>query len=229
MTQPNDKPMSEGPAAASPTKCEAPRLVLLSDVVPDAILEIRYYGTYNFLGRRVAGYLEPCALLTPEAARALRVASDEAGRCGYRLKVFDAYRPQRAVDDFVAWASDVDDASMRPYFYPSLDKAVLFEQGYIAARSSHSRGSTVDLTLFDMAAGREACMGSPFDFFGEVSHGDYEGVTEEQRALRMLLQRIMVTSGFEPYDQEWWHFTLKGEPYPDTYFDVPVCVASASL
>ena len=127
--------------------------VALAEAVPDVILEPRYYSTYNFVGERIDGYEEPCALLTKEAARALRAASDDCVRRGYRLKIYDAYRPQRAVAHFVRWAADVGDTRMKPFFYRDLDKSVLFAQGYIAERSGHSRGSTVDLTLFDMKTG----------------------------------------------------------------------------
>ena len=144
---------------------------------------------------------------------------------GYRLKVFDAYRPACAVRHFVLWGIEDLDLRMKPFFYPDLEKQELFEKGYIAKESSHSRGSTVDVTLLDMATGKELDMGSPFDFFGEVSHPDYHGITEEQYANRMILQRVMMRSGFEPIDCEWWHFTLKNEPYPDTYFEFPVSSA----
>ena len=196
--------------------------VALAEAVPDAILEPRYYSTYNFVGERIDGYEEPCALLTMEAARALREASDDCVRRGYRLKIYDAYRPQRAVAHFVRWASDLDDTRMKPYFYRDLDKSVLFERGYIAEKSGHSRGSTVDLTLFDMKTGKEVDMGGTFDWFGLESHPDYKGVTKEQYANRMLLREIMLAHGFKPLAEEWWHFTLANEPYPDTYFDFPV-------
>ena len=141
---------------------------------------------------------------------------------GYRLKVFDAYRPACAVKHFVLWGIEDQDIRMKPYFYPDLQKQELFEKGYIAKKSSHSRGSTVDLTLLDMSTGGELAMGSPFDLFSVVSHPDYKGITEQQYENRMMLQRVMVRSGFEPIDCEWWHFTLKDEPYPDTYFEFPV-------
>ena len=141
---------------------------------------------------------------------------------GYRLKIYDAYRPQRAVSHFMRWAKDAEDARMKPCFYPNLDKSVLFDQGYIAEKSGHSRGSTVDLTLFDMKTGKEVDMGGTFDWFGEESHPDYRGVTEEQLANRMLLREIMLSHGFKPLAEEWWHFTLADEPCPDTYFDFPV-------
>lgn len=196
--------------------------VLLADYVPHIVQEIRYYSTYNFIGERIDGYEEPCALLTIEAARALKAVSQEMNVQGYRLKVFDAYRPARAVRHFVLWGIEDQDLRMKPYFYPDLEKEELFAQGYIAKLSSHSRGSTVDLTLLDMKTGKELDMGSPFDLFSEVSHPDYRGITEEQYNNRMALQKVMVRNGFQPIDCEWWHFTLKNEPYPETCFDFPV-------
>ena len=196
--------------------------VLLSEAVPDAILEIRYYSTYNFVGDRIDGYEEPLAMLTTEAAAALREVSDELMDMGYRLKIFDAYRPQMAVTHFMNWALDTEDTRMKEYFYPDLDKDVLFPQGYIAEHSGHSRGSTVDLTLFDMNTEREVDMGGTFDFFGELSHPDYTDITEEQYAMRMLLREVMMKHGFRPLEEEWWHFTLNDEPYPDTYFTFPI-------
>ena len=196
--------------------------VLLSDYVPSIVQEIRYFSTYNFIGDRIDGYEQPVALITKEAARALKAVSNEINVKGYRLKIFDAYRPATAVKSFVLWGIEDLDQRMKPFFYPDLNKTELFELGYIASKSSHSRGSTVDLTLLDMSTGKEIDMGSPFDFFNEVSHPDYKGVTEEQYQNRMLLQKVMVKYGFEPIDCEWWHFTLKDEPYPDTYFEFPV-------
>ena len=196
--------------------------IVLADFVPEIIQEIRYYSTYNFIGDRIDGYEEPCALLTKEAARALKSVSGEMIAQGYRLKVFDAYRPATAVKRFVLWGIEDLDLRMKPFFYPDLDKTDLFVQGYIAKQSSHSRGSTIDLTLLDMTTGRELDMGSPFDLFSEVSHPDYRGITDEQYDNRMLLQRAMMRNGFEPIDVEWWHFTLADEPYPNTYFDFPV-------
>ncbi len=196
--------------------------VLLSDMVPGIIQEIRYFSTYNFVGDRIFGYEEPCALLTMEAARSLREISDEVSVQGYRLKIFDAYRPAGAVRHFMRWGIEDLDLRMKPFFYPDLEKQVLFKKGYIASQSSHSRGSAVDLTLLDMMTGKELDMGSPFDMFSEISHPDYRGVTEEQYINRMYLQNVMVRHGFQPIDCEWWHFSLKDEPYPDTYFEFPV-------
>lgn len=196
--------------------------VVLADFVPGIIQEIRYYSNYNFIGDRIDGYEEPCALLTIEAARALKAASNELNVQGYRLKIFDAYRPACAVKHFTLWGIEDQDVRMKQYFYPDLDKEELFDRGYIAKQSSHSRGSAVDLTLLDMNTGKEVDMGGPFDFFGELSHPDYWGITEEQYDNRMLLQNVMVRNGFEPLNVEWWHFALKEEPYPDVYFEFPV-------
>ena len=199
--------------------------VLLADYIPHIVQEIRYYSTYNFIGDRIDGYEEPVALLTIEAARALRSVSNELIVQGYRLKVFDAYRPACAVKHFVFWGIEDQDIRMKPYFYPDLEKQELFSKGYIAKQSSHSRGSAVDLTLLDMKTGKEQDMGSPFDLFSEVSHPDYRGITDEQYANRMTLRRVMLRNGFAPIDCEWWHFALKNEPYPNTYFEFPVSSA----
>ena len=196
--------------------------VLLADFVPQIVQEIRYYSTFNFIGERIDGYEEPVALLTKEAARALNSIVGELLVQGYRLKVFDAYRPACAVKQFVLWGIEDQDIRMKPYFYPTLEKQALFAEGYIAKQSSHSRGSAVDVTLLDMKTGKELDMGSPFDLFSEASHPDYRGITEEQYDNRMLLQRVMIRNGFAPIDCEWWHFALKNEPYPDTYFNFPV-------
>ena len=152
--------------------------VLLSDYVPGIVQEIRYHSTYNFVGDRVDGYEQPCAILTKEAARALKEISNRLNVMGYRIKVFDAYRPAAAVRHFTLWGVDDLDLRMKPFFYPDLEKQELFRKGYIASKSSHSRGSTIDLTLLDMKTGKEVDMGSPFDYFSEVSHPDYKGVAK---------------------------------------------------
>ena len=200
--------------------------VLLSDYIPGIIQEIRYFSTYNFIGDRIDGYEEPCAVLTREAARALKTVNNLANVQGYRLKIFDAYRPACAVRQFVLWGIEDLDQRMKPFFYPDLEKQDLFKLGYIASQSSHSRGSAVDLTLLDMTTGKEVDMGSPFDFFGEISHPDYKGITEEQYSNRMLLASLMSKGGFIPIDCEWWHFSLKDEPYLDIYFEFPVTLKS---
>ena len=207
---------------------DASDFVILSEVVPDAILEIRYYSTYNLIGDRIDGYEEPIALLTEEAAQALGEVSDELKEEGYRLKIYDAYRPQSAVTMFWTWSKDREDTRMKEYFYPEVDKSDLNMYGYVAKHSGHSRGSTVDLTLFDMDTEKEVDMGSTYDYFGDESHPDYSGITDEQRENRMILRDAMMRHGFKPIATEWWHFTLKDEPYPDTYFTFPVNSDSVS-
>lgn len=196
--------------------------VEVTEVVPDVILEIRYYSTYNFVGARIDGYKRPLALMTRQAADSLKAVNDELKANGYRLKIWDTYRPQRAVNHFIRWAEDVQDTAMKAVFYPMVDKNRLFDEGYICAKSSHSRGSTVDLTLVDAATGKELDMGSPFDWFGEESHPDYRCKLYMQSYNRLLLHDVMMRHGFEGIDSEWWHFTLADEPYPDTYFDFPI-------
>ena len=213
--------------------------VNITDVVPDVILEIRYFGTYNFVGNRIDGYMQPTALLTRQAAEALKAVSDDVKAQGYRLKIFDAYRPQRSVDNFVRWAKDEADVRMKQYFYPDLEKNLLFPQDYIAEKSGHTRGSTVDITLFDMTTEKEVDMGGTFDWFGVESHPDFCGnpetgkytggkspkgrsITKQQFENRMILRQAMLRHGFKPLSSEWWHFTLKDEPFPDTYFNFPV-------
>lgn len=205
---------------------DASGFVVLSDYVPSIIQEIRYHSTYNFIGDRIDGYEEPIALCTIECARALKAVASELLVQGYRLKVFDAYRPTIAVKHFILWGIEDTDQRMKEFFYPDIDKTDTFKLGYIASQSSHSRGSTVDLTLLDMTTGREVDMGSPFDLFGEVSHPSYTGITDEQLRMRRLLAHAMDRGGFDPLDNEWWHFTLRDEPYPDTYFAFPVAMGS---
>lgn len=207
---------------------DASSFVVLADYVPAIVQEIRYHSTYNFVGERIDGYEEPIALMTRDAARALKDVSNDLNAFGMRLKVFDAYRPVRAAKHFVLWSIDDLDLRMKPFFYPDLSKEDLFLKGYVARKSSHSRGSAVDLTLLDMETGKELDMGSPFDLFGEVSHPDYRGITDEQFENRMTLREAMITHGFEPLDCEWWHFTLANEPFPDVYFDFPVSASSLS-
>jgi len=200
--------------------------VLLADYIPQVVQEIRYYSAYNFIGERIDGYEEPIALLTKEAARALKAVSGEMLVKGCCLKIFDAYRPDTAVKHFIRWGIEDTDVRMKPYFYPNVEKQALFSEGYIARHSSHSRGSTVDLTLLDMSSGKELDMGSPFDYFGESSHPDYRGITPEQYDNRMFLREAMLRNGFAPIDCEWWHFTLRDEPYPDTFFNFPISMDS---
>ena len=205
---------------------DASGFVKLRDVIPDILEDIRYYSSDNFVGETIDGYEEALALLSREAANALKQAGDELRLLGYRLKIFDAYRPQKAVDHFVRWAKDPEDIRMKEQFYPELEKEELIPGGYIAEHSSHSRGSTIDLTLFDTRTGKDIDMGGEFDLFGERSHFDYPYLTGEQQENRKLLKDTMEKHGFRPLPEEWWHFTLENEPYPDTYFTFPVSSAS---
>ena len=200
--------------------------VSISEEIPDVLLDIRYHSSYNFVGARVDGYDEPIALMTRQAVDSLKRVNEDLLQQGYRLKVFDAYRPQRAVDHFVRWSKDVADTLTKPYFYPELAKDRLFPEGFICERSSHTHGSTIDLTLFDMTAEREVDMGGTFDWFGFSSYPTYTDLTEDQLAMRQLLRDAMMRHGFKPFDTEWWHFTLINEPYPDTFFDFPVSLKS---
>ncbi len=184
--------------------------------IPSAIIDMRYYDSHNFVGRRVKGYERPICLLTKEAGDALKDVAGELKGFGLKLRIFDCYRPQSAVNDFAKWARDPQDIRTKVEFYPEVDKSDLFSLGYIAMKSGHSRGSTVDLTIDGVD------MGTPFDFFGPVSHPKNPKFSEQIRANRLLLRSLMERYGFKPLDEEWWHFTLKEEPYPDTYFDFPV-------
>lgn len=199
--------------------------VYVDDVVPGIALEIRYFSDHNFVGRRIDGYGAARCILTKEAAEALKGVQEDLGRFGLGLKIFDAYRPQRAVDHFVRWAKDLGAVQMKTEFYPGVEKQDLFKDGYIDRKSGHSRGSTVDLTIIAMDGqkpGAELDMGSHFDYFGPQSWPDFLEIRPDQRAHRMLLQNVMKKHGFKPYAREWWHFTLANEPFPDTYFDFPI-------
>ena len=190
-------------------------------VVPGLIVEARYAGAHNFVGRPIDGYEAPRCLLTAPAANALAAVARDVVQQGLVLKVFDCYRPTRAVANFERWARDISDTAAKAEFYPNVDKRTLFRDGYIASRSGHSRGSTVDLTLAH-ANGRELDMGTPFDFFSPRSWGAAPDISAEAKANRALFAAAMRRHGFRPYEREWWHFTLRGEPFPDTYFDFPV-------
>jgi D-alanyl-D-alanine dipeptidase len=184
--------------------------------------DIRYAGTANFLGRSVKGYGNPHCLLTPEATEALSHAQDLAKEEGMALLIYDCYRPQRAVDDFVGWVNSHEKEPKKAIYYPHIPREELIQQGYIAERSGHSRGSTVDLTLVSTETGEALDMGTPWDFFDERSHTQSNVVSVDARANRHALQRIMEGAGFRGYFAEWWHFTLINEPFPDTYFDIPI-------
>ena len=225
LSNPSDATNGSNPSNSSnPSNPSIPSdFVVLADVCPDIIQEIRYYTTYNFVGERIPGYERPIAYLTRQAADSLKLVCDDLKEQGYRLKVFDAYRPQMAVDFFVRWGSDLEDQRMKEYFYPDCPKSELFHRGYIAHLSGHTRGSTLDLTLFDMKTEREVDMGGTYDFLGETSHYNYSrGLTRDQINHRRILREAMMRHGFKPIPVEWWHFTLRNEPYPDHYFTFPI-------
>jgi len=198
--------------------------VELETFIPTIKLDIRYYTSDNFVGERIDGYESPKALLTAQAAEALKSVQTELAAFGLSLKVYDAYRPQRAVDHFVRWAKDLNDIKMKLKYYPEVDKANLFTEGYIADRSGHSRGSTVDVTIVSLGDTElvELDMGTNWDFFSPSSWPQSSIVTSQQRANRVLLYNVMSKHGFKPLNEEWWHFTLENEPYPDHYFDFPI-------
>ena len=194
----------------------------VEDVIPDVILEMRYAGTHNFVGDVIDGYERNTAILTVEAAKALKEAADAFREMGYRIKIFDAYRPQRAVKHFVRWSQDGDDMRMQAEFYPEFQKkSLLVDQGYIARNSSHMRGSALDLTLTDLD-GNELDMGTVFDYFGKKAWHDAVNVTPEQKENRELLKSVMEANGFKAFEQEWWHYRLKDEPYKTEKFNFPV-------
>ncbi|MFP3989960.1 M15 family metallopeptidase [Streptomyces sp. E11-3] len=245
-------------ATAAPAQATAPapepkapeEFVALRSVDRTIIQEMRYFTPHNFVGERIDGYRQPLCILTRQSAEALRLAQRELLRQGYSLKVYDCYRPQRAVNHFVRWAKDLDDERMKQEFYPQVDKSRLFEDGYIAEKSGHSRGSTVDLTLVKLPAkptrpyrpgeplvpcyapqderfpDNAVDTGTGFDCFDTLSHTDDPRITAEQRANRDLLKDTLADVGFHNLPEEWWHFTHQGEPFPDTYFDFPVAYRS---
>jgi D-alanyl-D-alanine dipeptidase len=191
-------------------------------IVPGLIVEMRYFGSRNFVGRPIEGYERPVCLLTRQAAAALAQVAHDLQSQGLALKVFDCYRPARAVAHFVRWARKLADVARKSEFFPEIDKRNLFRDGYIASRSGHSRGSTVDLTLVRRADGQELDMGTPFDFFSPRAWPSDRRVSALAQANRTLLAQTMRQRGFRPYDKEWWHFTLRREPFPQSYFDFPV-------
>ncbi|SNR16980.1 M15 family metallopeptidase [Tenacibaculum jejuense] len=194
----------------------------IKDVAPSIQKELRYCYTNNFVGASVEGYEEPILITSTKAALALKKVQDKLIKKGLSLKIFDAYRPQRAVNHFGRWARTPKDTLTKQQFYPKLNKRNLFKLGYISSRSGHSRGSSIDLTIVDLKTNKELDMGGPYDFFGKVSHVFYKGITKKQKENRMLLRKIMLEFGFKPYSYEWWHFTLRNEPFPKTYFDFPI-------
>lgn len=196
--------------------------VVVNEAMPSALFEIRYFTDDNFLGTKVDGYEKPFCVLSAQASAALAQVQRDVQQQGYTLKIFDCYRPQRAVDHFVRWVQDVADQRAKAEYYPNEDKARLIEKGYIADRSGHSRGSTLDLTLARTSDGAELDMGTPFDYFDTLSNTADPRIAEAQKSNRLLLKTAMEKHGFVNYDKEWWHYTLRDEPHPDTYFDFPV-------
>jgi D-alanyl-D-alanine dipeptidase len=197
-------------------------IVDAATVVEGLMVEARYYGAHNFVGTQIDGYDAPRCLLTAKAAHALAAVQHDLAKTGLGLKVFDCYRPTRAVAHFVRWAKDIADLKNKVEFYPDVPKRDLFRDGYIAERSSHSRGSTVDLTVVRLTDGEALDMGTGFDLFSPKSWPNSKAVAPQQHANRVLLAGAMQRHGFVPYPKEWWHFTLADEPYPGTYFNFPV-------
>ena len=238
------------PAHAKPEPKAPPEFVALRDVDPTIIQEMRYSTPHNFVGEPVDGYRKPMCILTAPTAKALHKAQRALLRKGYSLKVYDCYRPQRAVDHFVRWAKDLGDERMKAEFYPHVDKSRLFADGYIAEKSGHSRGSTVDLTVVRLPAlptrpyipgerlrpcfgprnerfpDNSVDMGTGFDCFDPLAHTDDPRIKGKQRANRDLLRSALARQGFTNLPEEWWHFTHKPELFPDTYFDFPVSPGS---
>ncbi len=196
--------------------------VYAKDVIKNLRTDLRYYSSNNFIGEPINGYIKPKCILTKEAALALKKVQGEFERLGFGLLIFDAYRPQTAVNHFVRWSKDSTDTKMKEQFYPNINKKDLFKEGYISSKSGHSRGSTIDVTIVSLRTGHILDLGGPYDLFDKRSSVAYTNITKNQRAIRFMLQRRMVKHGFKPYEKEWWHFTLVKEPYPNTYFDFPV-------
>ena len=207
------------PAAA---QTRPPGIVDASTLVPNLVIDMRYLGSDNFVGKPIDGYEKPICYLTREAAAALAAVARDLAPQGLAIKAFDCYRPVRAVAHFVRWARDLRDEARKADYYPQVEKRNLFRDGYIAARSGHSRGSTLDMTLVRRDGGKELDMGTPFDFFSSRSAPGDKSVSAEAQANRKLLADAMRRRGFTPYSKEWWHFTLRNEPFPNTFFDFPV-------
>lgn len=196
--------------------------VYVNQIIPNLPSDIRYYSTNNFVGRRIEGYKAPVAILTIEAAQALQAAHEDLHKQGYGLKIFDAYRPQKAVNYFIKWTQQAEDTQMKSIYYPNIDKKDLLRLGYLAYKSGHSRGSTVDVTLVELETGQEVDMGSSFDFLDPISAFGTTEISPEQAAHREILKSAMQRHGFRSYSREWWHYTLVNEPYPNRYFDFDI-------
>ena len=196
--------------------------VYLSDVDSSIKSELRYISNNNFIGKPIDGYQKNIIIISTPTANSLKKIQKKLTEFNLSLKIFDAYRPQKAVDHFVRWAKNLNDTLMKREYYPKVPKKMLFDYGYIAYKSGHTRGSTVDLTIIDLKTGKELDMGSPYNFFGTKSHPQHKKLSKKQRSNRLLLRNLMLTNGFKPYENEWWHFTLNKEPFPNTYFNFPI-------
>ncbi|MBU3823032.1 M15 family metallopeptidase [Flavobacteriaceae bacterium XHP0103] len=193
--------------------------VYAEDIIPDLNVELRYFTDNNFVGTQIDGYHSNKLILTEKAATALKLVQEELLKNNMCLQVYDGYRPQQAVNHFMRWAKSINDTINKKRFYPDILKKDLFKEGYIASKSGHSRGSTVDLTIVNANTNEPLDMGGIYDFFGSRSWTDYDGINEDQKANRQLLKRVMQKHGFVNFYQEWWHYTLNEEPFPETYFD----------
>ncbi len=203
-------------------KADIPKdFLYLEHFIPHVVIDLKYYNSNNFIGSKINGYNNNKCIITKEAANALQHVQNDLNHFGYGLKVFDAYRPQKAVDHFVRWAKN-SNRKMKSIHYPDINKNLLFKKGYIASKSGHSRGSTVDLTIIDLNNGKELDMGTIYDYFGKESWVDFSDLNHEQRTNRALLQSVMKKYGFKSLKEEWWHFTLHNEPFPDEYFNFNV-------
>lgn len=196
--------------------------VYVKDYIPNIHVELRYFCSDNFVGTHIDGYEAHTCVLSKAATLALQKVQKELNKQNLGLKIYDAYRPQRAVDHFRRWAKDVNDTLMKQEYYPNVAKKNLFVLQYIATQSRHSSGSTVDVTIIDLKTQKELDMGSSYDFFGEISWVAYSKLTKKQLENRQMLQRVMLNNGFRNYPKEWWHFTLRGEPFYNHYFDFPI-------
>ena len=205
--------------AKSPTSQLAEGFVYVQDEIPDLDVKLRYFTNHNFVGMPIEGYKANRLILSKQAAEALKKVQEDLRNQNLCLQVYDGYRPQRAVDHFVRWAKNLGDTINKHEFYPEVEKQFLFSDGYIASRSGHSRGSTIDLSIIDADTGEPLDMGGFFDFFGEKSWTDNPDITATQKQNRALLLAAMEKHNFRNYEKEWWHYTLRWEPYPDTYFD----------
>jgi len=199
---------------------QAPKgFVYAKNEIPTIQVDLQYCNDNNFVGEIIEGYNANVSIMTKETAVALKKVQTELAKQNLSIKIYDSYRPQRAVNHFVRWAKVISDTLMKQQFYPRVDKRNLFKEGYIASKSRHSSGSTLDVTIADLNTGEALDMGSPFDFFGSESWVENTNLTKEQSKNRKLLQTVMLANGFRNYSQEWWHFTLRGEPYRNQYFD----------